>query len=184
MQFIPTFTALFLAISSTVLASPTPVNSAKRACVTVFPTLQVPVDSSAPTRVYGSSSEVTLWNFSHGSRNMLLKFDIPAEATDCKLKFHAVANPPMSTSGPIDVSAYSLVSPIVSNTSWNGRPARAGLAGAANIAVSPTAPTEETIVTTACTSDSMNFELEVQTLGGRLAFTADTNNGFFMTYGC
>ncbi|KAF8455508.1 hypothetical protein BGX38DRAFT_1167186 [Terfezia claveryi] len=152
MQLLPTFTTFLLILASSATASPTPVVSAKRACTTIYPTLQVPVDFSAPNRVYGSSSEVTVWKNSSGNRNMLFKFNIPVGSSNCKLKFHAIANPPISISGTVTINAYTLTSTFVSSTSWNSKPARAELAGTADISVSNTAPTEQTVVTQACTS--------------------------------
>ena len=179
MQLLPIFTT-FLLLASYASTSPTPVASTKRAYSTIYPTLQVPVDSSAPDRVYGSSSAATIWKNSSGNRNMLFKFDIPAGSSNCMLKFHAVANPPISTSGTVIVNAYTLTSTFVSLTSWNGKPTRVGLAGTASISVSSTAPTEQVVVTQA---GSMNYELEMSTTGS-MGFTSDANNGFYMTCGC
>ncbi|KAF8424930.1 hypothetical protein EV426DRAFT_701196 [Tirmania nivea] len=114
---------------------------------------------------------------------MLFKFDIPAGSSNCKLKFRAVTNSPISISGPVTVNAYTLISTFVSSTSWNSKPTREGLAGTASISVSSTAPTEQTVVTEACSPGSMNYELEMPTTGS-MGFTSDTNNGFYMTYGC
>lgn len=89
----------------------------------------------------------------------------------------------MSISGSVSVNAYVLGSAVVSNNNWRNKPARTGLAGTAALSVSSTAATDITVVTQACTSGGMNYELEVQNTAS-LSFTSDANNGIYMTYGC
>jgi len=174
------FVAFFFALTRSNVAQPEPAKS----CVTVLPSLMIPIYSTAPALVSQTSTmfivsqEASQDFFS----DCLVSFVVPDGSTNCQVELSFPNGYQTRWWDPMEMFFWNVAEPFDSSCCWIDAPGKTNLFGSVVLEANMT----YTIVNSFVCESSVRFRVGMSrsSAAGSCSFEQRESEGLILTYGC